>query len=280
MKSVKAFTLIELLVVISIIALLLSILMPALGRAKEQARRVACAANQKQILLAASTYACMNDQWYPVCMDDKWKGADEGLVICGLPKTEETDDGKWKGVDGSLLSCGFLKSDKTFQCRSDNADFGTLSSPVPNYWTGVQARERTRANYRTYGFNLNYYGWEQNVGGWRRQTEPKRPVTTILVSETPARDNVLYNNRYESYFGPVPPNLKTSYGRQSGYKHGCGWDVYAASSRNSFIHGKGCNYGFADGHVEFLRVDIEKEFPPFDWFDNGLYKLKTWKPVM
>jgi len=56
-KHVKGFTLIELLVVISIIALLLAILLPALGRAKEQAQKTRCLANLKQIGLAMHLYA-------------------------------------------------------------------------------------------------------------------------------------------------------------------------------------------------------------------------------
>ena len=56
-KSVKGFTLIELLVVISIIALLLAILLPALNRVKEQAKQTRCLANLKQIGVAMHAYA-------------------------------------------------------------------------------------------------------------------------------------------------------------------------------------------------------------------------------
>lgn len=64
-KLKNAFTLIELLVVISIIALLLSILMPALGKAKEVARKVVCASNLKQVGLVEQLYANDYNKWIP-----------------------------------------------------------------------------------------------------------------------------------------------------------------------------------------------------------------------
>jgi prepilin-type N-terminal cleavage/methylation domain-containing protein len=60
-----AFTLIELLVVIAVIGILAALLLPALGNAKENARRTQCASNLRQILLAAVMYAEENDDRYP-----------------------------------------------------------------------------------------------------------------------------------------------------------------------------------------------------------------------
>jgi prepilin-type N-terminal cleavage/methylation domain-containing protein/prepilin-type processing-associated H-X9-DG protein len=62
MKNRKAFTLIELLVVIAIIALLMSIMTPALKRAKEHARKVTCAANLRGLGTGFHLYAEDSDQ--------------------------------------------------------------------------------------------------------------------------------------------------------------------------------------------------------------------------
>jgi type II secretory pathway pseudopilin PulG len=68
-RRVSGFTLIELLVVIATIALLVGILIPALGRAREAAKRLACTGNLRQIHIAVDLYLSANDDEYPCAGD-------------------------------------------------------------------------------------------------------------------------------------------------------------------------------------------------------------------
>ena len=64
-RRCRAFTLIELLVVIAITLIIISILLPSVGKARDAARRAVCLSNQRQIVTALATYVNSNKEFFP-----------------------------------------------------------------------------------------------------------------------------------------------------------------------------------------------------------------------
>src|SRR5690554_3618851 len=71
-NHVGAFTLVELLVVIAIIAVLVAILLPALGAAREVAKIGRCSSNAQQLAIAFELYTQVNLELYPAADDAQW----------------------------------------------------------------------------------------------------------------------------------------------------------------------------------------------------------------
>lgn len=92
-----AFTLIELLVVVAIIALLISILMPSLSRAREEAKKVKCVANLKEIGNAMHMYFMDHNNWFPFEKRNDLQGL-HGFYYGGHPgRRERFGSSQWWG---------------------------------------------------------------------------------------------------------------------------------------------------------------------------------------
>ena len=125
MRAEKAgFTLIELLVVIAIIALLMGILMPALSRVREAAKRAVCSSQVKQIGVGTAAYASDNESHLPVYNSDNTKTNPYLLIHSyALYRSE----GLYVSPDGKLLPMklavlregGYIADPKVFYCPSN-----------------------------------------------------------------------------------------------------------------------------------------------------------------
>ena len=107
----RAFTLIELLVVIAIISILIAMLLPALGRAREQSRRVRCLSTMRQLTIAWLGYAQNNR--------GKLCGADTGI--------HPEWDWVQAGDDLDSLKTGtlwpYVNNDEVFHCPNDRIEW-------------------------------------------------------------------------------------------------------------------------------------------------------------
>ena len=224
----SGFTLIELLVVIAIIAVLLGILMPVLGRVREQARTIGCRSNLNQYGIGMRMYLDDNDNFFPETSN--WmKSTSSGWV-----KEGEIPDGQlWPYI--KALDCHMCP--RFAQLVKNDKRFGdTKVSYVLNSYVGRQG--------------TIWSSWlGSGVTGVSKESEVHRAAEVITLTE----ENTWIIDGYSDYpFNDVHFTVGNATRQIDNYAtfHNAPGDLDQGSANMTFV----------DGHVGFLtRRETDEE---------------------
>ena len=231
-RSKRGFTLVELLVVIGIIALLISMLLPALNKAREAAKRAACLSNLRTIGQVMYIYAHDNKDQIPLgTIKERYQEA-YWIRLTGRWPT-------W----GPLYRANLMKSPAAFYCPSAQGDVFHEYDGVRNPWQPETGNVRG-------GYYLRPMAQNGTPVLWRDGNTAAKPAAPPVADEGPDT-----NDPAAGAWRPYP--------RLSKFKNrAISADIFATPHRIEWRHKKGINVLYANGHAKWLDRGAFDKLPP------------------